>query len=30
VADLIERDDRTRRLIIQIREQLYSRSRVAA
>jgi chromosomal replication initiator protein len=30
VADLIERDDRLRRQIIQIREQLYSRSRVAA
>jgi chromosomal replication initiator protein len=29
VADLIERDDRLRRQIIQIREQLYSRSRVA-
>jgi chromosomal replication initiator protein len=30
VADLIERDDRLRRQLIQIREQLYSRSRVAA
>ncbi|HSV86268.1 MAG TPA: chromosomal replication initiator protein DnaA [Levilinea sp.] len=30
VADLIERDDRLRRQIIQIREQLYNRSRVAA
>lgn len=30
VADLIERDDRLRRQIIQIREQLYNRSLVAA
>jgi chromosomal replication initiator protein len=28
VADLIERDDRLRRQLIQIREQLYGRQRV--
>jgi chromosomal replication initiator protein len=30
VADLIERDDRLRRQVIQIREQLFGRSRLAA